>query len=54
MRLSRLLSEVPGIQLPAGDDPVIQGVTDDSRKVGEGWLFVARRGQNVDGHQYIP
>ena len=54
MRLSRLLSEVPGIQLPEGDDPVIQGVTDDSRKVCAGWLFVARRGQNVDGHQYIP
>ncbi len=54
MRLSRLLSEIPGISLPEGDDPVIQGVTDDSRKVGEGWLFVARRGQNVDGHHYIP
>lgn len=54
MRLSRLLAKVPGIQPPKGVDPVIQGVTDDSRKVGEGWLFVARRGQNVDGHQYIP
>ncbi|MAW42499.1 MAG: UDP-N-acetylmuramoyl-L-alanyl-D-glutamate--2,6-diaminopimelate ligase [Phycisphaerae bacterium] len=54
MRLSRLLSEIPGIPFPKGSDPVIQGVTDDSRKVGEGWLFVARRGQNVDGHQYIP
>ena len=54
MRLSRLLAEVPGVLTAVDGDPVIQGVTDDSRKVGEGWLFVARRGQKVDGHQYIP
>ena len=45
MRLSRLLSKVPGIQPPKGVDPVIQGVTDDSRKVGEvgcSWPVAAR------------
>ncbi|SFK03173.1 UDP-N-acetylmuramoylalanyl-D-glutamate--2,6-diaminopimelate ligase [Halobacillus dabanensis] len=31
----------------------ITGVTDDSRKVEEGFVFVAVRGYRVDGHQYI-
>lgn len=37
-----------------GDDRVkIKGVTDDSRDVREGYLFVAIKGLTVDGHDYI-
>lgn len=32
----------------------IRGITDDSRKVGTGFLFVAIKGLTVNGHKYIP
>lgn len=32
----------------------IRGVTYDSRQVGEGHLFAALRGENSDGHDFIP
>lgn len=35
-------------------DPDIEGIAYDSRKVGENYLFVAIRGFNVDGHDFIP
>ncbi len=38
----------------AGDfDPEIKGLTQDSRKVREGWLFAALPGAKRDGRQYI-
>ena len=37
-----------------GDDVEISGtVTTDSREVGPGGLYVARRGENSDGHDYV-
>ena len=32
----------------------IKNVTNDSRLVTEGILFVALQGENVDGHQFVP
>ena len=59
--MSKLLSE--DLQaLPAGqvlriagdlDIPVKKGYVEDSRAVKKGSVFVARRGLNVDGHDYI-
>ena len=38
-----------------GDYGVSVGaITDDSRSVPEGSLFVAVKGEHVDGHQFIP
>ena len=34
-------------------DAVITSLTDDSRRVGQGSLFVAVRGTNGDGHEYV-
>ena len=31
----------------------VLGITDDSRKVKPGWVFVAVKGKTVDGHKYI-
>ncbi|HEU5438738.1 MAG TPA: UDP-N-acetylmuramoyl-L-alanyl-D-glutamate--2,6-diaminopimelate ligase [Ktedonobacterales bacterium] len=31
----------------------ISGITEDSRRVGPGVLFVARRGRGTDGHRYV-
>ena len=53
MNLSQLLQS-SGIQAPLADDPDIIGITGDSREVKPGWLFVAVRGVQVDGHKFIP
>ncbi len=60
MRLSSLIDALPeeltaektGAAGAAGD-PTIRGIRDDSRKVAPGDLFVALRGSNSDGHDYL-
>lgn len=58
MRLSELIAALPANLTPApppelGDDPVIRGVTYDSRDVAPGDLFFALPGAVVDGHAYL-
>jgi UDP-N-acetylmuramoyl-L-alanyl-D-glutamate--2,6-diaminopimelate ligase len=55
MRLSELMTALEvyeGRNLEP--DPEITGVTEDSRRVQPGYLFVAVRGGTVDGHRFIP
>ncbi len=52
--LRALLSAVPGRFDEPVADPPIRLITDDSRKVKPGALFVAVRGVCVDGHTFIP
>lgn len=48
------LSDIAQIlQLPHGRDTVVTGVSTDSRKIQPGEVFVALRGERVDGHDYI-
>ncbi len=55
MRLSTLLSVLPAIRARIGEmDPDITSITADSRRVTPGALFVAVRGDNFDGHRFIP
>ena len=55
MRLSALLASLS--PAPAGsrggDDPIVRGLSYDSRAVAPGDLFVALRGSAVDGHAYL-
>jgi UDP-N-acetylmuramoyl-L-alanyl-D-glutamate--2,6-diaminopimelate ligase len=37
----------------AGGAVEIKGLTEDSRAVGPGWLFVARRGEKSDGRKFV-
>ncbi len=60
MRLSSLLSALPEAlsavewrRQSASDDPTIRGIRYDSRQVSPGDLFVALRGANSDGHDYL-
>jgi len=59
MRLSELLASLPpemllgSPALPNALDPVIRGVAYDSRRVAAGDLFLALRGSELDGHQYL-
>jgi UDP-N-acetylmuramoyl-L-alanyl-D-glutamate--2,6-diaminopimelate ligase len=55
MRLSTLLGALPEIPAQIGEgDPEISAITADSREVTPGSLFVAVRGDNTDGHRFIP
>jgi len=60
MRLSSLLEALPEGLGPTewqratpSDDPTIRGIRYDSRKVSPGDLFVAVRGANSDGHDFL-
>ena len=53
MRLDELLRDVEVVAIDGARDVAIAEVRDDSRAVGRGDLFVATRGQTVDGHQFL-
>lgn len=53
MKLSEVLKKVKPLEIVNGDDVEITGVCTDSRKVKPGNLFVAVRGTQVDGHDFI-
>ncbi|GAC1330717.1 MAG: UDP-N-acetylmuramoyl-L-alanyl-D-glutamate--2,6-diaminopimelate ligase [Candidatus Dormibacteria bacterium] len=60
MRFSELLADLslhglsPRRLSPAGVDPEIRGLTQDSREVPPGSLFVAISGMRSDAHTFIP
>ena len=53
MRLEELISGIKPLEVAGSADVDIKGVNIDSRKVADGHLFVAMRGTQVDGHQFI-
>jgi UDP-N-acetylmuramoyl-L-alanyl-D-glutamate--2,6-diaminopimelate ligase len=53
VRLSELARAWPEARLAGADDPVITGITHDSRRVKPGDLFVCFPGQKVDGHAFL-
>lgn len=53
MKLRDLLKNVKPLQIIGSDDVDIKGVNIDSRRIENGHLFVAMRGTQVDGHQFI-
>lgn len=54
MKLSELLKNIKPNQIVGNADIDITGVNIDSRKIKPGHLFVAMKGTQVDGHQFIP
>lgn len=53
MKLSELLSGVRSLELRGSQDVDITGIAIDSRQVARGYLFVAVKGTQADGHAYI-
>ena len=53
MLLSELLQVIKPIEVVGATDREIKGIHFDSRKIGEGDLFVAQVGTAVDGHTFI-
>ena len=54
MILSQLLQAIHPVSVTGSADVDILDIAIDSRQVGEGFLFVAVPGTQVDGHQFIP
>ena len=52
-RLDALLAALPSVRLLHPGNPVITSLTNDSRSVRPGALFVAVRGVKADGHAFI-
>ena len=51
-QLSTISRLIPNSQL-LGDDQVISGLSIDTRTIQSGELFIALKGPNFDGHDYI-
>lgn len=54
MKLSEIIKDVRPLQVAGTLDVDITGINIDSRLVKRGELFVAMRGTQTDGHDYIP
>lgn len=52
--LQHLISAINPVRIIGPTDRTVTSLTDDSRKVTEGAMFVAVRGVTVDGHTFIP
>ena len=53
MRLLQLVQDLPDLQFADPPDLEVAGVTADSRQVRPGWVFVALRGERLDGHEFL-
>lgn len=53
VRLSSLLRGVPVSQMFGPFDAEVAGITTDSRRVTDRWMFVATEGEHVDGHAFV-
>lgn len=54
MKLSQIIASVEGKLIKGTTDIDINSMTIDSRKAGEGVLFIAMVGMTVDAHKFIP
>lgn len=52
--LQHLISAINPVRIISPTDRTVTSLTDDSRKVADGAMFVAVRGVTVDGHTFIP
>ena len=53
MKLNELLRNVKPLDIIGPTDIEIVGLDIDSRQIQSGFLFIAIRGTQADGHQYI-
>jgi UDP-N-acetylmuramoyl-L-alanyl-D-glutamate--2,6-diaminopimelate ligase len=54
--MKRLLDILEGVAIlnhSGAENPVVTGITSDSRQVTEGTVFVAVKGTQADGHQFV-
>ena len=54
MKLNELLKKIQPVDIIGSTNKEIAGVCIDSRQTEQGYLFMAMRGTQTDGHTYIP
>lgn len=54
MKLKKLIKDIEGLEVKGPKDIEISGICSDSRCVSPGNLFIALKGKNYDGAQFIP
>lgn len=54
MRLKELISHTTVLEVLGSSEVEVAALSIDSRQVERGTLFVAQRGTQVDGHQFVP
>ncbi len=52
-KITELIQDVEVLKVEGKQETFVTDICFDSRKVGEGSLYVAQRGTQVDGHQFI-
>ena len=52
--IEEIIRATEGTLISGQNENFITGVKHDSRECGEGDMFVAIKGENQDGHKYIP
>jgi UDP-N-acetylmuramoyl-L-alanyl-D-glutamate--2,6-diaminopimelate ligase len=53
MKLRMLIEDMEMIKVNGNTDIEVSGIAYDSRKIGRGDVFIAIKGENVDGHNFI-
>lgn len=53
MNLEKLIEKVPTLQIIGNPNMEVVDINIDSRQIAEGHLFIALKGTQTDGHQYI-
>ncbi|MCR4852431.1 MAG: UDP-N-acetylmuramoyl-L-alanyl-D-glutamate--2,6-diaminopimelate ligase [Prevotella sp.] len=53
MKLNELLKNIKPLQIVGDADVEVKGIHIDSRQIADGFLFVAMKGTQVDGHRFI-
>ncbi|KAA6318913.1 UDP-N-acetylmuramoyl-tripeptide--D-alanyl-D-alanine ligase, partial [termite gut metagenome] len=54
MKLEQVVSTIQPIQVIGSKEIEITGIHIDSRLIEPGYLFIAVKGTQTDGHAYIP
>src|SRR6187399_2667466 len=54
MRLDTLLKAIQPIRIDRAEDAEVESIAYDSRRVKPGTVFVALKGEKVDGSAFIP
>ncbi|MEG1553784.1 MAG: UDP-N-acetylmuramoyl-L-alanyl-D-glutamate--2,6-diaminopimelate ligase [Rikenellaceae bacterium] len=54
MKLKNIISNTQIVEITGNSDVEVSSISIDSRNVGNGALFVAQKGTQVDGHQFVP
>ncbi|HBF77612.1 MAG TPA: UDP-N-acetylmuramoyl-tripeptide--D-alanyl-D-alanine ligase, partial [Clostridiaceae bacterium] len=54
LNIKEIVSATGGTLVNCSEDMIVNGISTDSRDINAGDLFVALKGKNFNGHDFIP